>query len=81
MKIQKNKNKNAIVVCLVLAFAVTLIALPIGNAHTPPWTVPTTAYVSAAPSRIAIGQSTTIVVWVDRYSPTAGGGIGQRSYG
>ncbi len=78
MKIQKNKNKNAIVVCLVLAFAVTLIALPIGNAHTPPWTVPTTAYVSAAPSRIAIGQSTTIVVWVDRYSPTAGGGIGQR---
>ena len=30
------------------------------------------------PSTVGLGQYTTIVVWVDRYSPTAGGGIGQR---
>ena len=36
------------------------------------------SYVICSPDRIGVGQYTTIVVWVDRYSPTAGGGIGQR---
>ena len=32
------------------------IALPIANAHTPAWTVPTNAYVIAAPNPIGVGQ-------------------------
>jgi hypothetical protein len=77
MKIE-NKNKHLIVAFLILAFVSPLIALPIANSHTPPWTIQTMAYVAIAPSRIGIGQTTTIVVWVDYFSSVAGGGQGQR---
>jgi outer membrane protein assembly factor BamB len=65
---------------LMLSIAVSAICafLPNTNAHTPPWNVPTSAYVTCAPDPIGVGQTTTIVVWVDRYSPFAGGGVGQR---
>jgi hypothetical protein len=79
MQIAKNKTAAAtIALFLMLAITVTFVVLPNANAHTPPWTIPTTAYVIAVPSTIGLGQYTTIVVWTDRYSPTAGGGIGQR---
>jgi outer membrane protein assembly factor BamB len=63
---------------LMFTMAFSLVILPTVNSHTPPWNVPTNAYINCAPSTIGITQSTTIIVWVDRYSPTAGGGIGQR---
>ncbi|MCW3996013.1 MAG: PQQ-binding-like beta-propeller repeat protein [Candidatus Bathyarchaeota archaeon] len=72
------KNTFALLFALFLMITITITAIPLTVAHDPPWRVPTSAYVSCAPNRIGIGQSTTIVVWVDRYSPTAGGGIGQR---
>ena len=61
----------------MFAMAFSLVALPIGNAHDPPWTIPTSAYVTCTPNPIGVSQITTIVVWVDRYSPFSGGGIGQ----
>jgi outer membrane protein assembly factor BamB len=79
MKIAKNKTAaTTIALFLMLIITTTLIILPIANAHTPPWTFPTNAYAHCSPSTIGLGQYTTIVVWVDRYSPTAGGGAGQR---
>src|SRR4030067_897313 len=79
MKISKKKTMATMVaIFLMLTITSTLVALPIANAHTPAWTIPTNAYVVCAPSRIGLGQYTTIVVWVDYYSPVAGGGQGQR---
>ncbi len=78
MKLQKNKTLTTIALMLILTVSAFMMCISTANAHTPPWTVPTTAYVSATPDVIGIGQSTTIVVWLDRYSPTAGGGVGQR---
>jgi hypothetical protein len=81
-KILSNKTTaTAIAIFLMLTITATLVVLPNANAHTPPWTVPTNAYVIVTPSTIGLGQYTTIVVFVDRYSPTAGGGIGQRFNG
>ena len=79
-KIVTNKTmKSLIALILMIAMVVSIFAvLPITNAHTPPWTFSTNAYVGCAPSPIGLGQYTTIVMWVDRYSPTAGGGAGQR---
>jgi PQQ-like domain len=76
----KNNKKSVFALVLMLTIAVsTLFAfLPSANAHTPPWNVPTTAYVCCTPDPIGVGQTTTIVVWLDRYSPMAGGGVGQR---
>jgi hypothetical protein len=53
------------------------VALPSANAHNPPWTFPTNAYVTCAPGTVGVGQYTTIVCWLDRYSPTSGGANGQ----
>jgi len=79
MQIAKNKTiATLIALFLMLTITATLVALPIANAHDPAWTYPTTAYCVAVPSRIGIGQYTTIVVWTDRYPGTAGGGSGQR---
>jgi len=79
MQIAKNKTMaTTIAIFLMLTITATLVALPIANAHTPAWTIPTNAYVTVAPNPIGLGQYTTIVVWVDRYSPTSGGGAGQR---
>jgi outer membrane protein assembly factor BamB len=78
MKIQLNRTLSTIALILLLTVSAMMAIMPAVNAHTPAWNVPTTSYVSASPNVIGIGQSTTIVVWVDRYSPTAGGGIGQR---
>ena len=74
-----NKKIMASLIALILmsTIAITLIEVPVSNARTPPWTVPTNAYVSCTPSKIGLGQSTTIVVFLDRYSPTSGGAVGQ----
>jgi len=80
MKNQFNKTKTTIAtiaLILTLTFAAMFVALPIVSAHDPPWTVPTTAYVSFAPQTIGLGQYTIISCFVDRFSPTAGGAVGQ----
>ncbi len=62
----------------VLLIASILIALPAASAHDPPWTVPTTAFCSSVPSTVGVNQPVTIVVWLDRISPTGNGLEGQR---
>ena len=80
MKFAKNKT-NATLIALFLMLTITatsiLVVLPIVNAHDPPWNVPTNTFVSCVPATVGVGQYTTIIIWVDRYSPTAGGTTGQ----
>jgi hypothetical protein len=76
--VKKTTMASLIALLLVVTILVPFLDLSVVNAHTPPWTLPTNAYCSVVPSTVGVGQYTTIVVWVDRYSPTAGGGAGQR---
>jgi hypothetical protein len=79
MQTTKNKTKaNAIAIFLVLTIAVTLVALPIANAHDPPWTVPTWSYVAVTNSVIGVNQPITIVFWDNAVPPTAQGAYGDR---
>ncbi len=77
MKLQKNKALSTVALTLLLTTAFMTI-LPVANAHTPPWTIPTRAYVACAPSTVGVGEYTLIVMWVDRYPPTASGAGGDR---
>ncbi len=81
MKLQKNKNRHMIAAFLVLTFAVTIIALPTANGHTPPWKIPTWMYVSVSPNPIGINQNTLVVWWNDKLMPTANGEFGDRWQG
>ncbi len=77
-KFSRNKITSiAVAIFLIFSMTASLMFLPSANAHSPPWTYPTSAYVTCAPGTIGLGQYTTIVVWLDRFSPTVGGIQGQ----
>ena len=67
---------------LVLTIAVAMVALPIvfpiANAHTPPMTLPTFAYLAVAPNPVGVGQTIFLVIWVSPNPPTALGNAGDR---
>ncbi len=77
-KFSRNKITSiAIAIFLMLSMTASLMLVPSASAHTPPINVPTDAYVVCAPGIVGVGQYTTIVVFLDRYSPTNGGNVGQ----
>jgi len=79
MKIFRNKaTAITIALILMLTVAVTFFALPTADAHTPPWAVPTHAYISVSPDPVGVDQSAFIVVWLDWVPPGAGGVGGDR---
>jgi hypothetical protein len=78
MNFGKNKAKAILATFLVLTFAVTLIALPVANAHTPKWKIPTFAFISVAPDPVGVGQTVIIVVWLDKMPDGAAVGNDRR---
>ena len=78
-----SKNKLTIVIALflMLTMAVTLVALPAANAHDPPWTIPTWAFLSVQPNPIGVGQEAFVNFWIDKAPPTAVAQYGDRWHG
>jgi hypothetical protein len=78
MKNAKDKTAIAFALFLMFAMAFSLVALPTANAHTPPWTVPTYAFISVAPNPTGVGQQVTVVFWLDKVPIGAEGAWGDR---
>ena len=72
MQIQKNKTM-AIIIALILvsSTAVSLVSIPTATAHTPTWNITTTAYLSAEPNPIGVGQQMEIVMALNWVMPGA----------
>ena len=53
-----NKKIKLFALILILSIALSALcaSLPNANAHTPPWNVPTSAYVTCAPDPIGVGN-------------------------
>ena len=66
-----DKVKTIVVAFFLMStIAVTLVALPVANAHTPPWQIPTWAYVNVAPNPVGVGQRTLVIMWLTNiFSP------------
>ena len=77
MSYGKHRGTTLVAVFLMLAIASSLAPLTV-TAHTPAWTIPTYAYVACSPNTVGVGQSAIIVMWLDKYPPTAGGLGGDR---
>jgi hypothetical protein len=78
MKTSKNKIvAMTIAILFILSMIASTALIPSSNAHTPAWNIPTNAYVSVTPGIVGVNQQCTIVVFLDRYSPTNGGVNGQ----
>ena len=77
-KFSRNKiAATAVAILLMLSMSASIAYLPsLQSAHAVV-SSRTNAYVTCAPGIVGVGQYTTIVVWLDRYSPTNGGNVGQ----
>lgn len=72
---QKLKNKTAaILIVLILAIPMSAVMIQTTNAHTPPWTEQSYAYVTTAPDPVGVGQSLAVIMWVD--APLPGAALG-----
>jgi len=79
MKISRNNTKaTAIALLLMLTIAATLVVLPVANAHTPKWDIPTWAYLSVTPNPVGVDQTALVVMWLTLVPPTASGVGGDR---
>ena len=75
-----SRKTKATAIALFLAIATAsafLIVLPT-NAHTPPWTIPTYAYLTAAPNPINPGQQTNLQYWFSVQPSTSTSNTGYR---
>jgi len=67
MKFSRSKTTaTAIALFLLFAMAFSLVALPLANAHDPPWQIPTFAFVQAMIDPVGVGQTTYIYMFVDK---------------
>ena len=72
MKTNKNKTKATLIALLLtLSMIASIIPVPTTNAHTPPWQIPTYAYVSASPNPIGVGQTALVGFWIDKALPSS----------
>ena len=74
MKFARSKiTASAVAMFLMLTMAVTLVAVPLANAHDPPETFHTFAYIAFSPNPVGVGQSAYVIMWVSPNPPTAMG--------
>lgn len=78
MKISKKTVITTITITLTLIISMFATVLPTATAHDPPLTIPTHAYVSAAPNPIGVNQQLLIMAWLHIVPPTSEGAYGDR---
>ncbi len=77
---QTSKNKivaTLIATLLIISMATSILLVPSVKAHTPPWQIPTYAYINAGPSPIGVGQQAHVYMWLDAVYGAAGGTTAQ----
>ena len=77
---QKLKNKTmAIVISILFVFSMTTSMTLLTNVSAQPGvSIPTYAFINAAPNPAGVGQTVTIGFWIDIPPPTANGAYGDR---
>ena len=78
MRLLKN-NKPLyffIAAVLVLSIGSAMTIVPDANAHTPPWTISTYAYIIVSPNPVGVGQTVYVNAFIDKVPPTSIGNWG-----
>ncbi len=65
MQNTKTKILSAIALFLTISMVIPYAMESTASAHTPPWNIPSFAYVSVAPNPIGVGQTAQVYMWVD----------------
>ncbi len=69
--LNKRKTLISISIFLIMAMSTSLTLLPSIDAHTPPWTFDSYAYIIAQPNPVGVGQTIHVVFWIDAPLPGA----------
>ncbi len=77
LKIRGTKTLSTISLILILVFGVFAV-LPLVNAHTPPLSIPTKAYINVTPDPAGVDQTMVVIMWLNTVPPTATGPNGDR---
>jgi hypothetical protein len=73
----KKINTTAILISILLFTIVgSSVLMPSANAHTPPWTISTYAYIEVSPNPVGVGQTAYVNFWLDKVPPTSIGHYG-----
>ncbi len=83
MNTTKNKIAAAIIATFFILSIIASASITTTQAHTPPWTVQTYAYVTASPSPWGLGSAEPMIIvfWINNIPPTAAGTTGDRWLG
>ena len=66
MKLLNNKTiAIAVAIFLMLSMSASLLLVPTASAHTPPWQIPTYAYINASPNPVGVGQGVEVIMWLN----------------
>ena len=75
MQTTKNKTMAIMIAALLtISMSASMMLIPNANAHSPPWTIISYAYLVASPSPIGVSQTVGICMWVD--APMVGATLG-----
>jgi len=55
----------AIAIFLTISMSASMMLVPTASAHTPPWQIPTFAYVAVAPNPVGVGQTIHVFMWLN----------------
>jgi hypothetical protein len=67
MQISKNRAVIiAITTLFIFSMSASTMLIPMANAHTPKWNIPTYAYVVVSPNPVGIGQKAYVIMWLDK---------------
>ena len=64
----------------MLTTVIPIAVLTTASAHTPPWNIPSFAYVAAQPSPVGVGQQVQVYMWVDAPMPSSAEGNDYRRH-
>lgn len=70
----RKTSSIAIALFLALTIAATMTNLPLTNAID----IPTYAFITVSPNPVGVGQTVSVIMWLDKVPPTAFGPLGDR---
>ena len=75
-----NISKKSVITTFTLILMISMVTgiFPVVNAHDPPQSFYTFAYISIAPTTVGVNQQILAYMWLQVVPPTASGGYGDR---
>ncbi len=68
MKLLKNKFAAIVLaIFFILLMTASVTLLPSASAHTPPWKLPTYAYIWASPNPVGVNQTVSVYMWLTNF--------------